>query len=385
MKLSVDEIRMAVADGRLKAITVDTSVVDALQRGLEHGPLKRLAQFRGSTTRLVLSDVVRNEIEAHLRKDAKDAGAALDKALRHVGAAWRVDAQRLSQTRQALVGEQDADRVALTRLDDWMAATGTQVVRAQDHASIDELLSRYFEHRPPFAPGAKKNEFPDALALLSLEAWADANDALVLAVSKDGDWAAFCEASKRLIAIDDLPTALACFQNDEARYGCQIAVARTRDNDGIGLLAAIERRLREWDESIEFSSEANSQFQWTEDMVEADYKVVGLSGVNDDGDIEPLAYGDGELVVSLCVDVNAKVIGYFTFDKWDTIDREYLSMGTGSSSVQEQIVLDVTVTLGGRVPEHPEVLDVEILPRHVSIDFGEIEPDWMRDRAGFEP
>ena len=38
-----------------------------------------------------------------------------------------------------------------------------------------------------------------AIALLSLEAWADAKHGYVLAISKDGDWAAYGEESDRLL------------------------------------------------------------------------------------------------------------------------------------------------------------------------------------------
>jgi hypothetical protein len=42
----------------------------------------------------------------------------------------------------------------------------------------------------------KKSEFPDALALLSLERWATQNKSLVLLVSADGDWKKLVEQSE---------------------------------------------------------------------------------------------------------------------------------------------------------------------------------------------
>ncbi|MCA6115206.1 DUF4935 domain-containing protein [Bradyrhizobium sp. WSM 1738] len=74
------------------------------------------------------------------------------------------------------------------------------------------MLRRYFTIEPPFSRGElKKTEFPDALALLSLEAWASRHHTTVLLVSRDTDWQAFAAASKHLVVIADLSAALDCF------------------------------------------------------------------------------------------------------------------------------------------------------------------------------
>ena len=52
---------------------------------------------------------------------------------------------------------------------------------------IEEIFKSYFEKKFPFSSGAKKNEFPDAFALKSLEIWAESQGIKVLAFSKDND------------------------------------------------------------------------------------------------------------------------------------------------------------------------------------------------------
>ena len=53
--------------------------------------------------------------------------------------------------------------------------------------NIGEIFKSYFNKKFPFSSGAKKNEFPDAFALKSIEAWAMENNELVLVFSNDSD------------------------------------------------------------------------------------------------------------------------------------------------------------------------------------------------------
>jgi len=58
----------------------------------------------------------------------------------------------------------------------------------------------------------RRNSFPDAVALLALEAWAVKNEKSVIAVSRDADWKRYCVDSHHLYFIDDLAQALSAFQ-----------------------------------------------------------------------------------------------------------------------------------------------------------------------------
>jgi PIN domain len=79
---------------------------------------------------------------------------------------------------------------------------------------ISDLIQKYFQAKPPFSEtGKKKNEFPDAIALMSLETWANKNQTKIIVVTSDNDWKNFCKSSERLLAIDDFAGALGLFQD----------------------------------------------------------------------------------------------------------------------------------------------------------------------------
>jgi hypothetical protein len=75
-ELSDAEAKQAIDDGRLALLSLDTSIFDQYQNGLEHGLLHRLAQFEASDVSLVLSDVVIREVHRHML-DAIVSGARL--------------------------------------------------------------------------------------------------------------------------------------------------------------------------------------------------------------------------------------------------------------------------------------------------------------------
>ena len=87
--LSHDEIKAAIADGKVFAITIDTAVFDAKQKTFQNGVLQRLDQFHPRDLLVIITDVVANEIKAHLRDEAMDTQRALKKALRLHNLRWR--------------------------------------------------------------------------------------------------------------------------------------------------------------------------------------------------------------------------------------------------------------------------------------------------------
>ena len=74
---------------------------------------------------------------------------------------------------------------------------------------MKRLIAMYFEPSPPFeGTGKKKNEFPDAIALITLEDWAREPEKKILAVSKDHGWVSFAEKSEFIDINKELPAAL---------------------------------------------------------------------------------------------------------------------------------------------------------------------------------
>jgi PIN domain len=68
----------------------------------------------------------------------------------------------------------------------FIDAVAPVMVGVQNVVEPTDLLRRYFAADPPFGgKETKKHEFPDAMALISLEAWARAARTMMLVISRD--------------------------------------------------------------------------------------------------------------------------------------------------------------------------------------------------------
>ena len=150
------------------ALTINSQTIFHSGFRLESGLLAQLRQFKDGPTRFVISRVVVRELLKHLIIKTEETHQALQSSLKRAAEyGLPVDAPALANIEPAAV--------AKARLEAFITATGASVID-YDTVATAEVLDRYFKATAPFASaGKKKNEFPDAVALLSLEAWAVAN------------------------------------------------------------------------------------------------------------------------------------------------------------------------------------------------------------------
>ncbi|WP_206996539.1 PIN domain-containing protein [Trinickia mobilis] len=377
--------------GRIGAIALDTEVFDAKQLNLETGLLKRVAQFVDSEITVLLPDVVASEVEAHLRQAASEAQGKLKRAMRLMEQAQLLSlvdgATPAKQLLERIAEPAAATEVASERLAAWIERSGAVVLHAGEHVTLDQVLLRYFDAKPPFAAsGPKKNEFPDAVALLTLEGWAEQQQRKVLVVSNDPDWVRYCATSPGLVVVRDLADALGAFQGETARYACRWVceslalggVSRVRDP--LNLEAALLYALQMHSERIEFAIEADSQFYFQEDTVEPDFEDVELPDpVKAEELFEAVDYGKGYVVLQVEGTARARVASYFKFQRYYSSDGDYLPMGHGSVVRNEQIRFRALVTLTGDIPARMAVDEVEILTGLHHMELGTIGPDWLGD------
>ncbi|WP_183036142.1 PIN domain-containing protein [Cupriavidus sp. UME77] len=204
------ELEAKIRNGEIFAITFDTSNFYSNGKSLA-GPLfKQLEQFKGEgSLRLFVSSVVL----AEMKQDLVDVHTSrLEKlnGLQKLAKQYLADHVDLDELATGLGSLPMAQDWAQDEIDEFMEATGAMELGTED-VDLEKILSRYFSAEPPFASnGDKKAEFPDAIALESLEALVAKQGAGMLVVSKDADWARFCEAapSKDLHHVETMATAL---------------------------------------------------------------------------------------------------------------------------------------------------------------------------------
>ena len=184
--LTERQIKEKIASGSISAISVDTAVFDNYQCDLDHAVLARLDQFRNSGVKLLLSEIVINEIKSHIANEALETQRSLQAALKKHSRRWKLK-KNLDPVKAELNLGLNAVQVAQEQVDSFLLTVGAQVVPATGKGDLTaEVLRRYFESVTPFETReTKKHEFPDAFALLSLEQAAADRDTLILCVSPD--------------------------------------------------------------------------------------------------------------------------------------------------------------------------------------------------------
>lgn len=190
------------------ALTIDTQTVYSNDRNLDRGLVGQLDQYKDGLIKVIISEVTLRELHKMLVEKAKAPREALTKAMRDGAHNGQLTSAQHASLESVLNKMAPPEEHAKQQLREFIGRTGADVITA-DQAPMNALLDGYFKSKPPFSGKGKKSEFPDAIALLSLEAWAAKHRKRVLVVSKDNDWKTFSYQSPYLDLVDDLGKAMA--------------------------------------------------------------------------------------------------------------------------------------------------------------------------------
>ena len=370
------------------AITIDTSTFVQSGIALETGLLAQLEQFKHGPVDLILSEIVTRELLKHLnvmtRKGRDQALSALTR-LEQLQLVPEADRPQLKALGAAILDSREAARSRVAR---FAEATGAKNVAAS-LCSVDDVLKLYFATGAPFEPsGDKKSEFPDAMALLSLQKWAATSGKRILAVSADKGWADFAASSEQIDVQPDLAKALEILQNHagtaEARVAALMAAIEAGELPDAAKMIEhmLESALSDWD----FLPEGHGSFHLEADSRELQFGAYEVARIGDAYDITVVRLGNETIVARIGVSFSATATAEFSLSIWDSIDREYVGMGSSAAEKEIEFEGAFLITLLGD-PAGPladfDIGEIEIVEAIDSVDFGEIELDYG-DEDDFE-
>ena len=380
--MELDELKSLVRSGQFGAITLDTSIFDSQGLKLESGLLKQLEQFQDSSTKLIISEIVKEEVLSHLTERTKDAQKEIEKSLKQAKDYWQVENSEIESIKKTIFDGRDAQKIASERFSQFVNSTSLEIIEAQNYLIVSELIQRYFRARPPFSEtGKKKNEFPDAIALISLEAWANKNQTKIIVVTSDNDWKNFCKDSDQLYSIDNFAEALGLFQlqdaDDVCRYLSEKYEKGALENVKEAVFDALEHKIFD----LDICPEASSSFNYEEEVIGIHFNGVEFKLLAPPNIIfRPVNSDDDSLIVESRLSVDINVECDFSFSIYDSIDKDYVGMGGNSVDTQANLEVGVLITFIGdlnKVGAEVEVDAVEVeIETPVSVDFGDVEPDW---------
>jgi len=367
------------------AITIDNATFKAEGYKFYEGLLAQMRQFKDSPVKVIQTDIVHYEAIKHIGQEISKARSSIDQALRSASKQLKLEKTDIEAARSLLSISGHESDVATARLEGYYEYIGAEKIESKRYLDLDILMQMYFDIHPPFEAGKdKKNEFPDAIALLALEGWAQENNTIIMAVSPDKAWKDYAATSARLRVVPSLAEALEKFQP----YKKVVSIIDHIRNDSLlerenHIVEEIGRAIITSINSDDIWIDANSYLHFECKRVSATYLSHEFDRDRDGlVRVRIVRIDNSSIVLKVATRVEIEVEADFSFFVHDPIDDNNVSMGGNTYSTKETYHTDVLITLAGDFSKDFDAIaveNVEILETIRHADFGDIEPDWRNE------
>jgi len=370
--MSREELIGAIGEGRIAAVTIDTTVFDSKQKDFRRTDFRSIAQIKTRNTPILITDVIASEMMSHLEVEAADTQRALKTALRSNNLKWY--RQSPAGEHATLFIDKDPAAFAKAEFDDFVAAVGAEVIKVADTPDgLSELFRRYFSVETPFAKKeTRKKEFPDAAALLCLEAYAKQRKKLIMCIAQDKAWKEFCEKSDHLVAVFPLNDALGTYS--EAFKDADLAdkiVELWEDGGQEDFEQEVRNAIVDRLSYVDYEVEADCAVEFEAEPMDAQLIEIIMGTLTAP---TVLAADEDKVTFSIEVDIKATFEAHFNFSVWDSVDREHVGMGSEWAERTREVTMYLTIVADRDVSEGIQFHEVSVSHRSFTVDFGYVDP-----------
>lgn len=371
------------------AITLDTNIFYKEGFDLEGGLLKHLMEFQLSPTgsvQLILSEIVYREVQKHLIENAENTSKKIESAVKEVSK-QRLIPQETHQQLAEIAESVQPSETAKTRLKDFVKTTGAEIIPAEG-MDIKALIESYFTPSPPFEKSdknKKKNEFPDAIALLSLEAWAASKQKKLLAVSNDEGWANFARDSQWIDVESDLTPALQKFQEHAEVAASTVAtfVSGLESGEYPDIMGKIRNCVSDGVSSAPVFADIVYPY-YSESETELTYEGLSFLKRGDDYDIGVVQSGQNRIIARIGVLVSVNAVGHFYHKRPDHMfkgvdPRDIDEVPTGKCIIERESDLKAAILVilerdfSGEKKEKFKMSEIELIQMPDTVNFGDVD------------
>lgn len=337
------------------AITMDTCVLEAQSFNLENGLLSRFMQFSKTKDIIfVMSEIVLKEMISHMEEDTKISISKYKDALK-TGLFYRID-NDITEEKIKNIKNLDVKNIVEKRIKRYADKTGLQIVPT-DSIDIQRIIEKYFNKKPPFSK-KKKDEFPDALALQSLENWAIKKGKKVLVISNDQDWQEYCKDSTNLICIKTIEEALSSLYKDE-NFSKQLLIDIFSDYDKYEILInSINEKIMNTSDKLSINLNVDSFYECEENYLEADFMDVHFPKP-DNVEIIDIDSKSKIFTFSIPSELTFHIEAGYVFYTGDEGDYVELGSNTVSSEYEFKNQLIISIKLNEKDLNRSEIISVD--------------------------
>ena len=110
-----------------------------------------------------------------------------------------------------------------------------------------------------------------------------------------------------------------------------------------------------------------------------------VSFLQSDGiyDFNIVQTGKDKIVAKVGLSIKAEAQADFSLAVWDSIDKDYVPMGSTSAETEVDFEAAALITFEGdfsAAPPEVDVAELELVDAIKSVDFGSVSPDYSDDR-----
>lgn len=368
------------------AIAVDTNIYKEYGFRVRAQPLIELPQLKALSIIWLVPEFWELELQRHVLESTEKVNVLRRDLVKVQEWGSPIEIELAGKLAASLTAE-PAAAVAQRLLEEHFSA-GSALRLATAWASGPSVLSAYFGGRAPFeVSGAKKNEFPDAFALATLESWARKNETKVLVVSRDIGCQNACKASEFLACYSNLPDALAALRKADAgrktvieEYERLLAAELSDEASALrrSIDAALEKEVPDLEFDIDFYEQSGQECDHEVTYVRVD-RIRPAGSLGRTGPkVRVFAATIGELSFvcefDVTVDVEARFARVASRGRSSNhIDSAPDQAAEGSLEIEAIITLQPTGALSAQTIPHANVRRIELDVKNVDIDFGAVQ------------
>jgi len=367
------------------AISIDSNIFVNNGYKLKSGVLSQLKQFKGSDIKTIQSDIVHKECFSHISDYYEKQELQVKKAIGSIHRYSEKESDEINGCLDDLISLIEPNKKAEDKLISFYDDIGAEVIDSQEYVDLKSIIDMYFTSTPPFEKGEKKKyEFPDAIALRSLESWAERNGTKVLAVSDDKGWGEYAKTSDRIDVINDLPQALSTLLPQKELLGL---VSKIKNNAILDYGEITEFFINDLHETNLYSLDLNcsSSFMFEVDDINA-YVLRCTLDKDDDGNIKLIVLNIGDRKVRAVVMASMEVALDFNIDfqTIDPVDKDTISISNEMIYVETNYyadaIIDIYLPNEGEEPtkDNVDIKLVDIRSDLNSIYLGDLEPNFSK-------
>lgn len=338
--ITIEKLKAEIALDMYSAFTVDTNLFKKYAFKFEKTPLIEVGQ-RYPWIKQVMPSILRDEILKKFYEDIKSAHKdSIDKLGRF---------PEVLHFSECVVKLEELD--VKNYCEDTVTSYFDNATEILDSSKVNltGILYDYFNSNPPFDGGKKKAEFPDAIALNTLEEYARNNDINIIIISKDNDWINYCYSSSYLFAIesandDILRECMFAFKNHEKAEIEIVEKFKTHvSNIDDHLNEQIKDCINEFfDDFDNIHCDADSPMSHDLEYSHTEIKYIDFK--NSEWSI--IQKSHEKLHFQGLISVDVSFYADITLSVWDSIDKEYIDIENKTISTDMTISIDISATLG---------------------------------------